>query len=326
LQFLSISTAGSAVSFFAEKSASGGVVRLVGGSSSPGFSGNKLIATVSFKSISDSGGANLAFTEDSSIYRDSDNENILTGKGIASFTFGKAVATTTAPTKNQSASSIQITNVAATEITRDSALVSWKTSSPASSTVEFGTDLEYGFVQTSSDMVTDHSILLKELLVPGMTYHFRVVSKDASGGETQSADMTFKSKGYDIVIRVKDTNSKSIEGASVTLYSEIQQGTTDANGESRFSDVAAGKHGVIIKSKNQTATKEIEVQDENAMEFEIQIPANNIVPDYVPWILYGFLGFVFLLTIGILVYYVVKHKTAENQTPTTPSNPSNRIV
>jgi hypothetical protein len=61
--------------------------------------------------------------------------------------------------------------------------------------VEYGVTDEYGsFTTLDTDMVTSHSVELSGLKA-GQTYHYRVISRDASGNETVSPDFTLQTPG-----------------------------------------------------------------------------------------------------------------------------------
>lgn len=71
------------------------------------------------------------------------------------------------------------------------ALITWNTDEPANSLVEYGAESSYGKNSSlSSELVTQHLVVLTEL-VPGATYHYRVISSDACGHENLSPDASF---------------------------------------------------------------------------------------------------------------------------------------
>jgi hypothetical protein len=73
-------------------------------------------------------------------------------------------------------------------ITADSATVTWTTSRPATSKVEYGTSLEYGLeTDMESDLVTEHTVVLRDL-APNTRYYVRVVSADSAERQTESED------------------------------------------------------------------------------------------------------------------------------------------
>ncbi len=94
-----------------------------------------------------------------------------------------------------------IANVSVINQGKSFATIVWYTDEAASSQVEYGKTMNYGFrspTQPGNDPyagtstgVTSHSIYIDHL-VPGSIYHFRVKSRDAAGNETISEDRTFK--------------------------------------------------------------------------------------------------------------------------------------
>ena len=95
-----------------------------------------------------------------------------------------------------------ISNVSVVFKTKSGAIITWKTDEPASSQVEYGRTPSYGSlypaqplndpVSGMSEGVTSHTVNLRGLQ-SGMTYHFKVKSKDAAGNEAKSTgDRTFK--------------------------------------------------------------------------------------------------------------------------------------
>jgi hypothetical protein len=90
---------------------------------------------------------------------------------------------TTAPT---------ISAVASTGITKTGATITWTTNEAATSRVEYGLTEEYGsFTTLDTSLVTAHSVELTGLKA-GKTYHYRVISGDASDNEALSGDNTLK--------------------------------------------------------------------------------------------------------------------------------------
>lgn len=84
-----------------------------------------------------------------------------------------------------------ISEVGVDSVTKVGATITWTTSEPATSQVQYGPTDEYGFA-TALDalLVTAHTVNLTGLSAK-TTYHFRVRSKDASSREGYSGDYTF---------------------------------------------------------------------------------------------------------------------------------------
>lgn len=321
LQFLSVSTGGSALTIFAEKYATGGVVRLAGGTPSPGFTGNKLIASISFKVLADTGTAALSFTGESAALRDSDNNNTLSGKSTGTYTLGKASAVPTqgasgnvsSGSKTVDSNAVKISNVVVENVTTSQAIITWKTDVKSDSTVEYGKDTTYEFNEPAKELVTDHRVVLANYVLPGTTYHFRVRSVDAAGKEGLSDDGLFMTKGYEVIVRVSDSGGAPISGAAVTLYTEPQQQIdTDSQGVARFINIAPGTHGVIVKYNKQTMIHEVEVVDgQPSTTVDLAFAnATTSLPTISTPILYAIVGAIVLLVIGLTAYVVIKNRSA----------------
>ena len=85
----------------------------------------------------------------------------------------------------------QISNVTVSNITSNSAQITWITDEGSTSQVEYGIGTGYGST-TSSDanLLTSHSQTLVNLS-SDTTYHLRVRSKDSAGNEAVSSDISF---------------------------------------------------------------------------------------------------------------------------------------
>lgn len=74
-----------------------------------------------------------------------------------------------------------IEKVQTSEITESSVVITWVTDEPATSQIEYDTNINYGNVTAlDGGLVTTHNMRLNALK-PGTTFHYRVKSKDASG-------------------------------------------------------------------------------------------------------------------------------------------------
>jgi lysophospholipase L1-like esterase len=85
---------------------------------------------------------------------------------------------------------LSITNVQVGSITPTSAVVSWQTSNPASSRVDYGTTTTYDSSVIDATSVTSHSLSLPGL-TPGTTYHYQVSSVDSYNQTATTPDATF---------------------------------------------------------------------------------------------------------------------------------------
>ncbi len=84
-----------------------------------------------------------------------------------------------------------LSSVVVDSVTSSSAVISWQTNIPSSSSIEYGLTDQYG-QETAEDTlaVVEHSMMLIGLL-DGTPYHFRVHSRDGYGQDAFSPDSTF---------------------------------------------------------------------------------------------------------------------------------------
>lgn len=97
-----------------------------------------------------------------------------------------------------------ISSITHSNLTLNSALLTWGTDEPADSRIEYGTTTAYGLTTPLvSSWVTVHSQTLSNLL-PGTLYHYRVHSRDAAGNLATSADYVFTT--------LSDTTTPTVPG------------------------------------------------------------------------------------------------------------------
>lgn len=95
---------------------------------------------------------------------------------------------------------VVIADVSLSDVTPNSAVVTWRTSVPANSLVEYGETAAYGAQSPLYPAyVTEHSVALGGLS-PGTVYHFSAVSEDAFGGSDRSDDGVFETPLDPLVI------------------------------------------------------------------------------------------------------------------------------
>jgi hypothetical protein len=90
-----------------------------------------------------------------------------------------------------------ISNIQVTNISRNSATITWTTDEPSTSQIEYGLSTTYGsLTPIDYNLVTVHSVKITGLSKSSI-YNFRVRSKDAAGNEALSGNYTFttSSKG-----------------------------------------------------------------------------------------------------------------------------------
>ncbi len=87
----------------------------------------------------------------------------------------------------------QVDNVSVSAIKTDSVLVTWDSTSPGTSTIEYGPTTAYGTLSPQDSLAYFHVQTLNGLTA-GTTYHYRIRSKDHNGVETVSPDSTFTTR------------------------------------------------------------------------------------------------------------------------------------
>ena len=84
-----------------------------------------------------------------------------------------------------------ISNIAVSGVNQNGANVSWTTDEPADTQVEYGATTAYGLsTSLNSSLTTSHTQVVSGLNA-GVTYHYRVKSRDAAGNLRVSGDQTF---------------------------------------------------------------------------------------------------------------------------------------
>lgn len=109
-----------------------------------------------------------------------------------------------------------------------SAKITWSTDEPSTSQVEYGeSSSEYEHATTlDKELTTYHEVILKGL-DPSTLYHYRVKSKDASGNETISSELTFKT----LDVRVADNTPPKISNIKVDTTASLEKGLVVADEE-----------------------------------------------------------------------------------------------
>jgi hypothetical protein len=139
------------------------------------------------------------------------------------------------------------------------ATITWTTDESSDSEVQYGLTTSYGNSESSTSMVTAHSIELTGL-TPETTYHYKVISTDASDNTAESGDYTFTTLAesqdpeiyvYNIAmaksswwilyrasatITIRDTDGNPVPNATVYTtwngkWSGTRSGTTYSSGQ-----------------------------------------------------------------------------------------------
>ena len=319
LTALGVDTSGSVMTIWAEKNAGSGKVEIAGGLPTPGFSGIKKIASIGFKAKVSSGSVNLKFSEDSAVLTDAENKNILSlvksGEGNYSFKV-KVVPPSPlpeiiTPPAEEEITAPEISEITVGEIARNEVTIFWKTDQETDSTIEYGLTSDYLLTLVDEKLTREHSITISELL-PGTLYHFKVKSKNSTGGQTESEDLTFSTLGYSVEITVLNLADNQPLAEAEIFYPGPPPITKKTNQESKvvFENFSPGKQWISIKYKDTSLSYLLDISETaEVQKFKVlfKIPAPKISLFLVISIII-LIGLVLSLMIKVIKYFTLKKK------------------
>ncbi len=137
---------------------------------------------------------------------------------LGNFTFTVGVQDSSSPVKSATkqlsikvvapGASVAISNVASSNITNTSAIITWTTDKPSTSQVTYGITTTYGSsTPLNSSRVISHSVTITGLS-PGTTYNYQAISS-ITGFTARSSNYTFKTTGTPIANLTITTTSLS---------------------------------------------------------------------------------------------------------------------
>lgn len=112
------------------------------------------------------------------------------------------------------------------EVGEHTATIIWTTNEVSDSELHYGTTPNYGSIAKDSSLVIEHMMILMDL-TPSTTYHYKVVSSDASDNSNQSGDHTFTTLDIPIPIEIEFLNlqnGQNVKGI-ITVEGSISGGT-----------------------------------------------------------------------------------------------------
>jgi hypothetical protein len=184
-------------------------------------------------------------------------------------TGGSPQATPTTPVSSEaSETGLQITDLTVTEIDYRTALISWNTTKPSSSKINFSDSQEDLYNEKLNDQPnTAHSIKLEgEDVRAGKHYYVRVTANDGAS-EPVTLDTEFDTKPVSVVIKVTDTSDQPVNEALVQAGDA--EAVTDENGEVTL-DLPEGT--VTIFAQKDELSKELEET--------IEVPTDENLPRF----------------------------------------------
>jgi hypothetical protein len=275
LSYISI-TSSSAFNIAAASSGGGGSVRVDRGALTPA-TGSQTVASVTFKALADSGTASVGVTSASVISANS-NSDINSGSSGTNIAL-KAPAPAPAAAPADTIPPV-ITAVTVQDVKSSSVTISWTTSEPASSEVNYGLGQSYGLSATNPNPGTVHKLVLNSPLIqPATKYHFMVRSVDSAGNAATSNDATFTTAGATLLITVQDQKHKVLAAAEVDI--DGHKGTTDKQGKVTIKDIGIGKKYGVITYRNHKYPITIEVTSTDKPQsatFSIKVSPNYLLP------------------------------------------------
>ena len=88
---------------------------------------------------------------------------------------------------------MELLDVTVSDTTHSTAVITWRTTVPASSWVLYGLDQTYDSATGDDTLRTNHEVTLRDL-APGSTYHFQAASVSENGAVGQSGDLIFRTR------------------------------------------------------------------------------------------------------------------------------------
>jgi peptidoglycan hydrolase-like protein with peptidoglycan-binding domain len=146
-----------------------------------------------------------------------------------------------------------ISNVMASQVTDDSATITWKTHEKATSRVSYGTTTSYGSrTELDNERVTSHEVVLTNLRADTL-YHYRTQSTDLSGNTGLSLDHTFVTDEEDTDTDDEDTEEPEIydvEIAQIYNTSVVIEWKTDERATTQIDYGLTSEYGDISLNNN----------------------------------------------------------------------------
>jgi len=184
--------------------------------------------------------------------------------------------------------------VSVSEVTSSGATITWSTSEPATTLLEYGTTSSYGkTADISGGLVTSHKVQLNSL-DPSTTYHYRAVSKNAAGKTASSpSDSTFitaappdRTAPVIAAINVLDASDISATITWTTnekATSQVEYGTSASYGSTTAMDeVLATNHSITIHGLEGEKTYYFRIKSKDASGNEGISEANQTFKTLTP--------------------------------------------
>lgn len=111
-----------------------------------------------------------------------------------------------------------------------------------------------------------------------------ITDQDMTPTIDEEENQQVQEDGYQVKIKVVNSESKPIKGAKVTIHSKVQETITDENGIAHFSNVEKGDHRVLISYDGYKGEKNFTLTGDVAeFSFEITVVPQNplLTPQFI---------------------------------------------
>mgnify|MGYP002401972929 CR=1 FL=1 len=122
----------------------------------------------------------------------------------------------------------RIYNVASESTTLSSTVLSWQTSVPTKSRIEYGTSLSYGLSETIDESASATHTYKLSNLESGTTYHYRIVSTTDTGAVVRSDDYTVRTIDRPTVsnVRFSPIEDEATTGVKISWTTNVPTSST----------------------------------------------------------------------------------------------------
>jgi beta propeller repeat protein len=179
-----------------------------------------------------------------------------------------------------------ISNIAVSNITNNSTIITWTTDQSANSLVDYGATVLYGNTASDPAMTTSHSITLTNLTM-GMTYHFMVTSTNGYGLTSFSGDNTFTTTGPITITVTSPLDNATINRPDVMVRGTVTNTTGNETGVTVNGMVATVFNGqffvnhVPLQDGQNTITANALDTAGNQASLSILVNANTTTPHII---------------------------------------------
>ncbi len=200
-----------------------------------------------------------------------DNLSNTVSSSEKSFTTSDTLYTESGFENLQDTAAPEITNVKTSKLSGESITITWDTDEKANSLVKYGITKDYERMEGSNlvnsdadNYVTSHEVIVSKL-IPSTKYYYAVVSTDAAGNISESAQKTFTTSSPSSLSSIKVV-SKNLNEATVTwktsdeTTSLVEYGLTEDYSEKKESTTLAKEHELTLASLNSGVTYHFRVK------------------------------------------------------------------